>query len=171
MCGALVRSRERESLRGQPLKPNCSIWERLELQNYYVPLPEHSTNCLCELSAIGDAAHAYPFGQVRREQSAPVHACMTMLLYLGFAQPRRFSALMLGAISLSTITSALTMCLWEKNQMKAESDETMRLCSAPAFWMFFGRLIEVLSRAMTIALFGATYGVCTTLFDPCMKFF
>ena len=94
-------------------------------------------------------------------QSLP---CMTMLLYLGFAQPRRFSALMLGAISLSTITSALTMCLWEKNQMKAESDETMRLCSVPAFWMFFGRLIEVLSRAMTIALFGATYGVCATLF-------
>jgi hypothetical protein len=88
-------------------------------------------------------------------QSLP---CMTMLLYLGFAQPRRFSLIMLFSICLSTVSAAITMCLWEKNQMKAETDETIRLCSIPAFWMFFGRLIEVIVRAMTIALFGATYG-------------
>ena len=89
-------------------------------------------------------------------QSLP---CMTMLLYLGFAQPRRFSAIMLSAIFLSAISAGITMCLWEKNQMKAETDETIRLCSVPAFWMFFGRIIEVIARALTISLFGATYGV------------
>ena len=29
-----------------------------EKKYLYLPFPEHSTNCLCELSAIGDAAHA-----------------------------------------------------------------------------------------------------------------
>merc|ERR1719258_8941 len=40
----------------------------------HLPLPEHSNFCLWSLSSCGAAAHAYPDGQVRKEQSAPVHA-------------------------------------------------------------------------------------------------
>ena len=83
---------------------------------------------------------------------------MTMILYLGFSQPRRFSALMICAVLFSITSAALTICLWEKNQLKAERGETMRVCSTPAFWLFGGRFIEIFCRGLFFALLGASWG-------------
>ena len=89
-------------------------------------------------------------------QSFPI---MTMIIFLGFSQPRRFSPLMILSVALSTASIALGVCLWEKNQLKSEKGETMRICSGAAFWMFGGRAIEVIVRSLTIGLFGATWGM------------
>ena len=62
------------AVRRQPSPLNPGKHSHSPVLRSHLPLPEHSNFCLWSLSSCGAAAHAYPDGQVRKEQSAPVHA-------------------------------------------------------------------------------------------------